>query len=211
VGITCKVSDDKGQTATATANLTILPPYVKPIPHTRALCSISFDNDKKRPTRVDNEAKACLDEVTLALKNDPAATAVVVGEASAKEKAATAKQQKAALKNKHVVVTDAAAERAVNTKDYLVTETQSGIDKTRISTQTGTADAQAVENYLVPSEATFASDVQGTTPVNESAVKVQVRKPLAMRHAHKAAAGKKAAHKKAAHKKAAAKKKAAGK
>src|SRR5208282_2873831 len=42
VGITCNVSDDKGQTANASTNLTITAPYVPPAPHTQALCSISF-------------------------------------------------------------------------------------------------------------------------------------------------------------------------
>ena len=75
---------------------------------------------------------------------------------------------------------DFAAQRAVNAKDYLVTE--KGIDASRISVATGTTDSQTVENYLVPAGANFASDVQGTTPVDESAVKPQVRKPLAERH-----------------------------
>ena len=77
-------------------------------------------------------------------------------------------------------VVDLAAERAVNTKEYLVTE--KGIDASRVSVATGTADGQKVEDYLVPSGATFSNDVSGTTPVDESAVKPQVRKPLAEKH-----------------------------
>jgi outer membrane protein OmpA-like peptidoglycan-associated protein len=190
-GITCNVTDDKGQTATASTSVTILAPYVAPAPRTQALCSISFANDKKRPTRVDNEAKACLDEVAIDLQKQSDAKAVVVGSSDAKEKAATAKQQKAALKNKHIKVVDTAAERAVNTKDYLVTE--KGIDAARISVATGTADGQKVEDYLVPSGASFSSDVAGTTPVDESAVKVQARKTLPAKPAHKKAATKPAA------------------
>ena len=89
----------------------------------------------------------------------------------------TAKQQKYAAKHKHAKVEDFAAQRAVNAKDYLVTE--QGIDASRISVATGTTDGQTVENYLVPAGATFSSDVTGTTPVDETAVKPQVRKPLA--------------------------------
>jgi hypothetical protein len=44
-----------------------------------------------------------------------------------------------------------------------------------------------VEDYLVPAGATFSTDVSGTTAVDESAVKVQARKPLGARH-HKHAA-----------------------
>jgi hypothetical protein len=66
-----------------------------------------------------------------------------------------------------------AAQRAVNTKDYLVKE--KGIDASRISVRTGTQGNKEVENYLVPAGATFDSDVPGTTAVDESTVKVQSR------------------------------------
>jgi outer membrane protein OmpA-like peptidoglycan-associated protein len=170
VGITCNVSDDKGQSASAGASVTITKPYVKPIPHASALCAIEFDKDKARPTRVDNEAKACLDQVADALKNDPTVTVVVVGNANAKEKTPP--------KSKHAKFEDRAAERAVNTKDYLVNEEQSGIDASRIAVRTGTEDSQAVQDYLVPAGATFENDVQGTTAVDESAVKKATRKPI---------------------------------
>ncbi|MGA2571570.1 MAG: hypothetical protein ABSF23_13705 [Terracidiphilus sp.] len=184
VGITCNVSDDKGHTVSANTTLTILaPPPPPPLPHTQTMCSISFATDLKRPTRVDNEAKACLDQVALDLKQQADAKAVVVGESDDKEKAATEKQQKYAAKHKRAKVEDSAALRAVNAKDYLVTE--QGIDATRISVATGTFDAQTVENYLVPAGATFGSDVTGTTPVDETAVKAQVRKPLPERHPKK--------------------------
>jgi len=189
-GITCNVSDDKGQTATANTTVTITAPYVAPIPHTQALCTLSFSKDTKRPTRVDNEAKACLDEVALDLQKQSDAKAVVVGEANAKEVAKTAKEQKAALKHKHAKVSDPAAERAVNAKEYLVTE--KGIDASRISAATGTADGQSVEDYLVPAGADFAAEVSGTKPVDETAVKPVVRKPLGVKAAHKKPAAKKA-------------------
>jgi hypothetical protein len=185
-GITCNVSDDKGQVATASTSVTIMAPYVAPIPHTQALCSISFAKDAKRPTRVDNEAKACLDEVALDLQRQADAKAVVVGESTAAEKATTAKEEAFAAKHKHSKkpIEYFAPERAVNTKEYLVTE--KGIDASRVSVTTGVTDGQTVENYLVPSGATFANDVTGTTAVDESAVKPVVRKPLGAKPAHKA-------------------------
>jgi hypothetical protein len=189
VGITGNVSDDKAHTASSSTSVTIVAPVVAPVPHTQALCSISFATDTKRPTRVDNEAKACLDEVALDLQRQADAKAVVVGESNAKENDTTAKQQKVALKHKKAKVTLFAPQRAVNAKDYLVTE--KGIDASRVSTMTGTTDGQTVEDYLVPAGATFANDVQGTTPVDESTVKAEVRKPLAERHpARKHAAAK---------------------
>ena len=184
VGITCNVSDDKSHSATSNTNVTILPlPPPPPPPHTQALCSISYTTDLKRPTRVDNEAKACLDEVALDMQREADAKAMVVGESNAKEKATTEKQEKYASKHKRAKVEHFAEQRAVNAKDYLVTE--KGIDASRISVATGTRDGQTVENYLVPSGAAFNSDVQGTAPVDELAVKSEIRKPLAARHPHK--------------------------
>jgi outer membrane protein OmpA-like peptidoglycan-associated protein len=183
VGIGCKVTDDKGQVATADTSVTITAPYVPPTPHTQALCTITFDKDKKRPSRVDNEAKACLDEVALDLQKQSDAKAVVVGTSDAKEKAATEKEAKKALKHKHAKVLDLAAERAVNTKEYLVTE--KGIDASRVTVATEPTDGQKVEDYLVPAGASFSGDVAGTTPVDETVVKPVVRKPLATKPAHK--------------------------
>ena len=180
VGITCKVSDDKDHTASANASVTITAPYVAPVPHTQALASISFGRDSKRPTRVDNESKAALDEIALDLQKQPDAKLVVVGDSTAAEKVLPKHARK------HTKLEDIAGERAVNTKDYLVTE--KGIDASRISVATGTGDNQSVQSYLVPAGANFAADVAGTTPVDETAVKPQPRKPLSVRHAHKKAA-----------------------
>ncbi len=187
VGITCNVQDDKSHTASANTNLTITaPPPPPPPPHTQALCSIGFATDKKRPMRVDNEAKACLDQVALDLKQQADAKVVIVGEQNSDEAAKEVKQQKYAMHHKRATVDMFAAQRAVNAKDYLVTE--QGIDASRISVATGTTDGQTVEDYLVPAGATFSADVTGTTAVDETTVKPQVRKALAERHTHKKAA-----------------------
>jgi len=180
VGITCNVSDDKGQTASANTSLTIVAPIIPPPPKTQALCTISFATDKKRPMRVDNEAKACLDQVALDLKQQADAKAVLVGEQTTDEVAITAKEQERASKHPRTTVDLFAAQRAVNAKNYLVTE--QGIDASRISVATGSTEGQTEENYLVPSGATFTNDVTGTTPVDETAVKPQARKPLPQRH-----------------------------
>jgi len=181
VTITCNVSDDKGHNASAETSVSIEAPPPPPQPKTQALCSITFTTDTKRPMRVDNEAKACLDEVALDLQKQPDAKAVVVGESTAKEKAAQEKAEKLAARRKHAKpVENFAAERAVNAKQYLVTD--KGIDASRITVATGTGDNQQVEDYLVPSGADFNTDVQGTTPVDENTVKPQERKPLAERH-----------------------------
>jgi hypothetical protein len=171
VTVNCNVADDKGGTATASTTVTIQAPYVAPVPHTQALCVITFEKDPKRPDRVDNDAKACLDEVALDLQKQTDASAVVVGDATAAEKMPK--------KGKHAKAEDDAAQRAVNAKDYLVTE--KGIDASRITVKTGTVDGQEVQNYLVPSGADFATEVPGTSPVDESVVKPQTRKALPTR------------------------------
>jgi len=164
VKIVCNVSDDTGQNATSNTIVTILAPALAAVPHSQALCAVTFDKDSKRPTRVDNEAKGCLDGVALDLQKQSDAKLVLVGEATPDEKAS----------KKHGE--NIAAQRAVNTKEYLVND--KGIDPSRISVATGTTDGKSVEQYLVPAGADFSSDVQGTLPVDETVVKIQVRKPL---------------------------------
>lgn len=180
ITVTCNVQDDKGHTASSTTLVNVQAPPPPPAPKTQTLCTVDFNRDTRRPTRVDNEAKACLDQVALDLKQQADAKAVLVGESDAKEKAVTERQEKYAAKHKHAKVEDAAAQRAVNAKDYLVTE--QGIDASRISVATGTTDGQTEENYLVPAGANFNADVPGTTPVDESTVKAQARKPLGAKH-----------------------------
>jgi hypothetical protein len=169
ITVTCNVSDDKGQTASTTTSVNIEQPPPPPQPKTQTLCSINFDRDKRRPARVDNEAKACLDDVALNLQRQSDATAVVVGDSATNEKMGP----------------KLAAQRAVNTKDYLVKE--KGIDASRVQVRTGTEAGKQVQNYLVPSGANFDNDVQGTTQVNEDSVRPQTRAAHAAHRARRKA------------------------
>jgi opacity protein-like surface antigen len=144
IGVTCNVADEKGQTATGSTTVTVIVPQA-PMPAVSELCSVSFARDARRPARVDNEGKACLDQVALSLQTSADAKLVLIGSAAAGEKGA----------NK------LAAERAVNTKAYLVGE--KGIDSSRISVYTGTQDGKTVTTTLVPAGATF--DATGDTQV----------------------------------------------
>jgi outer membrane protein OmpA-like peptidoglycan-associated protein len=174
VGITCNVTDDKGQTASGSTTVSIEAPVMAVAAKSEALCSITFNNDKSRPARVDNEAKACLDEVALDLQKQSDAKVVVVGNAG--------KMMPMRKGHRHAMAENLAAQRAINTKAYLVNE--KGIDASRISVATGTADDNKVEDYLVPSGANFATDVTGTTPVDETVVKPQVRISIGEKHHH---------------------------
>jgi len=177
ITVTCSVADDKGQTASSTTTVSIEAPP-PPAPKTQTLCTIQFDHDKRRPARVDNDAKGCLDDVALNAQRSSDATLVVVGNAAP---GAAAPARKGRRRHEEQPA-DLAAQRAVNTKDYLVKE--KGIDASRISVRTGTTGTNEVDNYLVPAGATFDNDVTGTTAVDESTVKAQPRKPLGERHAH---------------------------
>jgi outer membrane protein OmpA-like peptidoglycan-associated protein len=181
ITVTCNVQDDKGQTASATTTVDVEQPPAPPAPKTSTLCSIQFDHDKARPTRVDNEAKACLDDVALNAQQKPDAILVVVGN-SAPVPAPKGRHHRA-----HEMTADeVAAQRAVNTKAYLVTE--KGIDASRIQVRTSTNGQNEVEDYLVPAGASFDTDVPGTTAVDENAVKAQPRTAPVHHHHRKAAA-----------------------
>jgi hypothetical protein len=178
ITVTCNVVDDKGQTASQMTTVTVSAPAAAPV-LTQSLCTISFDRDKKRPTRVDNEAKACLDDIALSAQRDPQATLAITGNSAPVTvvgKATPAKEKKAAewtSKN--------AAERAVNEKAYLVTE--KGVDASRISVYTGTAGTDTAATTIIPTGATL--DTTGLTPVDETAVKAIPRKALPEKHHHK--------------------------
>jgi len=146
IAVTCNVADDKGQSATSTTMVTVAAPVAAPKPQTSDLCSIHFDRDARRPVRVDNEGKACLDGIALNLQQNSDASLAIVGNASAKEKDSR----------------KLATQRAVNTKAYLVGE--KGIDASRIAVYIGSQDGKVVTNTLIPAGATL--DNTGNTPVD---------------------------------------------
>jgi opacity protein-like surface antigen/outer membrane protein OmpA-like peptidoglycan-associated protein len=146
VTVTCNVVDDKGQTGSGATSVTVEVPIAAPKPMTSDLCSIHFDRDARRPSRVDNEGKACLDEVALNLQRSSDAKLALVGNAASEERGGK----------------KLATERAVNTKAYLVNE--KGIDSSRIAVYTGSQNGKIVSTTLIPSSATF--DTTGDTPVD---------------------------------------------
>jgi outer membrane protein OmpA-like peptidoglycan-associated protein len=179
ITVTCTVQDDKAHTVSATTSVEVQVPPPPPPPKSQTLCAIQF-GDKRRPERVDNEAKACLDDVALNAQQKPDATVVVVGNS------APLPEKKGRHHKKEMTAADLAAQRAVNTKDYLVTD--KGIDASRIQVKAGSGGTDEVQDYLVPSGANFDNDVPGTTAIDEGAVKAQPRNPAPKHHHHKAAA-----------------------
>jgi len=146
VTVTCNVVDDLGKQATANTTVTITAPPPPPPPQVRNLCSISFERDKKRPVRVDNEAKGCLDEIALALNRESSAKLIIVGKHSADE------------------TPDAAAQRDLNVAQYLTQE--KGIDPSRIELRTGGDLTRSLDSILVPPGATFTPGDTNTFDTN---------------------------------------------
>lgn len=144
ITVTCNAADDKGQTATGSTSVTVIVPQA-PLPAVSELCAISFARDARRPARVDNEGKACLDQVAQNLQSSSDSKLALIGTAASGEKRGT----------------KLAAERAVNTKEYLVKE--KGIDASRIAVYTSAEDGKQVTTTLIPAGATFAGT--GDTPV----------------------------------------------
>jgi hypothetical protein len=168
VGATC--TDSRGLTGPASTQVTIENPPPPP-PKAAKLSQCDFPNEKK-PWRVDNTCKAILDDVAKNLQQNPDNKLVIVGNAEPTEK----------RKN-------LAAERAVNSKAYLVGgEAKQGIDATRIEARTGSGGTKTAEYWIVPPGATF--DSTGTQPVDESKVMAVPDHPKPM--AKKKAAAKKA-------------------
>lgn len=146
ITVTCNAVDDLGKSASATTTVSVHAPVVAAVvPQTSALCAISFERDHKRPVRVDNEAKACLDDIALQMQRESAGKLVIVGNYGDGEKPKMA------------------AERAINESRYLTKE--KGVDAGRIEPRVGTASGRTATNTFVPAGATF--DESSSTAVSQ--------------------------------------------
>ena len=141
ITVTCNASDNRPQALPASATTTVTvesapaPAPMTPAPaQATRLNKIDF---KLNRSRVDNVAKAILDDVALRLQRDADAKLVLVGESDSSE--ASAKQL--------------AMYRALNARNYLVRE--KGIDALRIETRTGSDGGLQTQIWLVPAGATY--------------------------------------------------------
>ena len=181
ITVTCNVVDDKGQTASQMTTVTVNAPPAPVVeaPKTTSLCSVNFERDTRRPARVDNEGKACLDDLALNLQRSTDSKLYVVGNAAPKTVRGSRREAMEA-KRSHKL----AEERAVNSKEYLVTE--KGIDPSRVMVFTGTDSSNTVTDTLVPAGADTSAMSSTITPIDESAVKAQPRNRRAGHHHHHA-------------------------
>lgn len=144
ITITCTVVDDLGKTATNTTSVSVNAPPAPVAPLTRDLCAVSFERDHKRPERVDNEAKGCLDTIALDMQREPTSHLVIVGNYGPNEKP------------------EAGARRSMNVRQYLINE--KGFDPERFNIRVGTNSGRTVTDTFVPEGATWVDP--GTTPVD---------------------------------------------
>lgn len=146
ITINCNVADDRNLTGSGSTTVTVEAPPVAPppppAPEASRLNEIAF---KANNARVDNAAKAILDDVALRLQRDADAKVTIIGATEGKESKKLA------------------AQRAVNAKAYLVKE--KGIDASRISLRSGGEGRTAVI-WWVPAGA--PAPEQGSEAVTEA-------------------------------------------
>jgi outer membrane protein OmpA-like peptidoglycan-associated protein len=160
ITVTATATDDRNLTnsTTTTVNVEVPPPP----PTCTKSNEISFTLDKVHPARVDNQAKAILDDFGHLLQRQPDAKAVIIGHANPDETAKRGQQ-------------NLAAQRAANTAEYLEHgESQLGIDPNRIELRNSTVPAQTAELYLVPAGAQ-ACNPEGSSVVPAGTVTGQSR------------------------------------
>ena len=163
IGVNCTVTDARNLTASGSTSVRCS--AVQQAAKAYKFGSIDFKNCDQPPTRVDNAAKDELGRYAEALQADPQAKGVVVGYATAEENVA----------RKGKKTPEFAAERAVNTKEYLAVEpvNPTKIDAERIQPSIDTGADQRVDLWIVPAGATFPAGE--TTMVDQSKVKAVPR------------------------------------
>jgi hypothetical protein len=138
ITVTCNVVDDLGKSASANTTVTVMTTPVAAAvvaPQTRDLCTLSFERDRRRPVRVDNEAKGCLDDIALQMQRESSGRLIIIGNYSADEKP------------------EAGAARAANARQYLTSE--KGLDAQRIELRAGTSGIRVANDIFVPAGATY--------------------------------------------------------
>jgi outer membrane protein OmpA-like peptidoglycan-associated protein len=150
ITVTSTVTDDRNLSANTQTTVTVEapPPPPPPPPQASKINQIEFPNTQK-PWRVDNTAKAVLDDVALRLQREPDSRLVIVGSQDPTERRP-----------------NLSAERAVDSKFYLTND--KGIDPNRIETRSGGTAGKIAEFWIVPAGASYT----GSEPViDENKVK----------------------------------------
>jgi hypothetical protein len=156
-------------TAFATAQTGPAPKLVLPA-GVEKLCSIQFDQDQRRPARVEDSALPCLKEIAKILKNRPDRKVVLVGVSDPvkdhEEKDAGMERETEDHTGLDIRYEDTAAYRVVNTKLYLTQFFKIAPSRILPTTNEG-RHGQDVRFYLVPGDADFLHNYLNTTRTNE--------------------------------------------
>ncbi len=153
VNVTLAVTDSRGLTGSCVATVEVKPLPKPPEVVSETLAGECQFKNARRTSRVDNECKAALDDISLRLEREPNSKMIVVGYAQAEEKGDVEKL---------------AAMRAFNAKSYLTQgEGKQQIDPSRIEVRRGAAPGdKKADLYFLPEGATFSKT--DTVPVDES-------------------------------------------
>jgi len=150
--------------AGAEAQVALLPAGVE------KLCAIQFDQDQKRPARVEDSALPCLELAMKRMTADATVRLVLVGvKDPTKDHEASENGEMRETEDTtgyDIRLEDLAAYRSLNTKGYLVRWFR--IDPARILPTTDESRfGRTVTFYLVPGDADFNHNYLGTTKTNE--------------------------------------------
>lgn len=141
VNVTIGVTDVRGLTGTCVATVDVKPLPKPPEVVSESLVGECQFKNARRTSRVDNECKATMDDISLRLQREPNSKLVVVGYADAEEKGDAEK---------------VAAMRAIATKNYLTRgEGRQQIDASRIEVRRASTGNRKAEFYFLSEGATF--------------------------------------------------------
>jgi hypothetical protein len=149
--IDCGVTDDRGLTNSSSTSVQV---HAPPAPPATKVFEVLF-KDRNRPARVDNVAKALLDDLALRMNRDIDLKVVIVGHIRQSENDVQLARQ-----------------RAVNIKAYLTRE--KGIDPARIALRTGADNGNRADIDQVPTGAEF--DERELASFDESKLAPQVER-----------------------------------
>ena len=131
------------------------------------ICRISFDKDKRRPARVEDDALPCLLQAARALTAAGGARLYFVATADRtrdNDVAHGEEREEQDMTGEDLRYADVAAYRAVNTKAYMVQWLRA--DPKRIIPLTTYEDGQWLDIYLVPDAVNFKrSYAKATAPI----------------------------------------------
>ena len=133
----------------------------------------TFEKDRKRPWRVDNECRDVLDKLSLRLQQMPNGKLDIVGYTDEKE---VVKEQ------------TLGGQRSVNVKYYMTTEGSTKVDGSRVTPRQAGTKGKATHFYFVPEGSMCGGQLEEGTVVDETQVQGQPRKAPAPKKKGKAKA-----------------------